>query len=63
MSNENGAENGSMSDLVLHGILQIEEVEENGDVLFSLDWDKLREYDEEIYYRFREAEMNSAMVQ
>ena len=35
------SDNGVMTDLVLQGILQIEEVEENGDILLSLDWDRL----------------------
>ncbi|QNN98374.1 hypothetical protein SEA_LILMARTIN_141 [Streptomyces phage LilMartin] len=63
MNEETGSENGVMTDLVLAGILQIEEVEENGDILLSLDWEKLYEYDSNIYYYLREAELNGEMIQ
>ncbi|QNO12549.1 hypothetical protein SEA_MULCHMANSION_142 [Streptomyces phage MulchMansion] len=63
MNEETGSENGVMTDLVLAGILQIEEVEENGDILLSLDWEKLYKYDSSIYYYLREAELNGEMIQ
>ncbi|QJD50877.1 hypothetical protein KNV00_gp142 [Streptomyces phage Bmoc] len=63
MNEETGSENGVMTDLVLAGILQIEEIEENGDILLSLDWEKLYEYDSNIYYYLREAELNGEMIQ
>ena len=63
MNEQSGTENGVMTDLMLQGILQIEEVEENGDILLSLDWDRLYEYDSNIYYYLREAELNGQMIQ
>lgn len=55
--------NEVMTQLMLEGILQIEEVDENGDILLSLDWDRLYEYDSNVYYYLREAELNGEMIQ
>lgn len=55
--------NAVMTQLMLEGILQIEEADENGDILLSLDWDKLYEYDSNVYYYLREAELNGEMIQ
>ncbi|ASR76554.1 hypothetical protein SEA_TRIBUTE_141 [Streptomyces phage Tribute] len=63
MNEENGTENGIMTELVLRGILQVEEVEENGDILLSLDWDALYEYNPDIYLYLRTAELNGQMIQ
>lgn len=57
------SDNGVMTELILAGILQIEEVEENGDMLLSLDWDKLYEYSPEIYLYLKTAELNGQMIQ
>lgn len=63
MNVENGPENGIMTELILQGILQIEEVEGNGDILLSLDWEALYDYDPEIYLYLRTAELNGQMIQ
>lgn len=52
----------SMTDLVLAGVLILDGADEEG-IFFQLDWDRLKEYDEELYLYFREAEMNGEMIQ
>lgn len=47
-----------MSELTLSGALTVEGYDDEG-TIFSIDWDKLKEADIELYYRFREAEMNA----
>jgi len=54
--------NTIMTELVLNGILQIEEADEEG-ILMSLDWDRLYEYDPEVYLYLRTAELNGQMIQ
>jgi hypothetical protein len=63
VNDESGTENGVMTELMLQGILQIEEADENGDILLSLDWDALYEYNPEIYLYLRSAELNGQMIQ
>ncbi|UEM46913.1 hypothetical protein SEA_TARGARYEN_142 [Streptomyces phage Targaryen] len=63
MNEESGTENGIMTELILQGILQIQEVDENGDVLLSLDWDALYEYNSDVYLYLRTAELNGQMIQ
>ena len=52
-----------MTELILEGILQIEEMDEEGNVLLSFDWDKLYEYNPEIYLYLKTAELNGQMIQ
>jgi hypothetical protein len=54
--------NTIMTELILNGILQIEEADEEG-ILMSLDWDRLYEYDPEVYLYLRTAELNGQMIQ
>lgn len=63
MNDEAGSDNGVMTELILAGILQIEEMEESGDILLSLNWEALYEYNPDIYYYLREAELNGEMIQ
>jgi hypothetical protein len=63
VNDETGSETGVMTELILAGILQIEEVEENGDILLSIDWEALYGYNPDIYYYLREAELNGEMIQ
>lgn len=53
----------TMGDLIDADILKIDSVDEDGGILLELDWDKLREYSEELYLIFREAEMTGEMIQ
>ncbi len=53
----------TMNDLIDAGILEIDGVDFDGGFLLALDWDKLREYSEELYLKFREAEMTGEMIQ
>jgi hypothetical protein len=63
MRNANGEEQPiSMTDLVLAGVLILDGADEEG-ILFELDWDRLKEYSEDLYLYFREAEMNGEMIQ
>jgi hypothetical protein len=62
MRNESGNEQPvSMSDLVMAGVLVLDGADEEG-VFFEIDWDKLKEYSEELYLYFREAEMMGELV-
>lgn len=63
MSDENGEATGLMTELILMGILQIEEADEEGNILLSLDWDALYDYDPEVYAYMRTAELNGQMIQ
>ena len=62
MRNGNGNEI-SMNDLIEAGVLSIDGVDTDGGILLEIDWDVLKEYDEDLYLRFREAEMMGEMIQ
>jgi hypothetical protein len=51
-----------MTELILEGILQIDGADEEG-ILLSFDWDKLYEYNPEIYLYLKTAELNGQMIQ
>ncbi len=51
-----------MTKLILEGILQIDGMDEEG-ILLSFDWDRLYEYDPEIYLYLKTAELNGQMIQ
>ena len=62
MRNGNGNEI-SMNDLIEAGVLSIDGVDTDGGILLGIVWDVLKEYDEVLYLRFREAEMMGEMIQ
>lgn len=62
MRNENGEEKPvSMTDLIMAGVLVLDGADEEG-IFFEIDWDKLKEYSEDLYLYFREAEMMGELV-
>lgn len=62
MSEQNGSENGIMTELILAGIMQLDGMDEEG-VLLTFDWDKLYDYDPQIYLYLKTAELNGQMIQ
>jgi hypothetical protein len=53
----------TINDLLDAGVVEVDGIDVDGGFLLALDWDKLKLYSEELYLRFREAEMTGEMIQ